>query len=86
MYVNIGPVAQILGVSCTTLRRWANNKSLPSRFWSCGGHRRYKLSDILLHAKQLGCKITQHSSKPHQRIHAEIYARVSGSKQKLTIN
>ena len=45
-YVSIGEAAQIKGVSIDTLRLWEEKEILiPVR--TEGGHRRYKLSDLL---------------------------------------
>ena len=81
MYISIGSVSKIIGISCTTLRLWDDTKQLPAAFRTCGGHRRYKLSTILLFCKHSGHEIAKHSLRMNQQLRAVTYARVSGSKQ-----
>jgi excisionase family DNA binding protein len=40
-------VADILGVSATTVRRWARTGALEPSVRTPGGHRRYRRADIL---------------------------------------
>jgi len=47
MYISIGKVAKIIGVACSTLRRWDRDSKLLPAFWTPGGHRRYRLTEIL---------------------------------------
>ena len=47
MLLTIGELAESLGVSVGTLRRWDRNGSLKPQLRTAGGHRRYFLKDAL---------------------------------------
>ncbi len=82
MYLSIGKVAQLINVSKSTLRRWDNDNVLPSSYKTCGGHRRYKLTKILIFCNQIGRKVNYLSNLSNDGIRAITYSRVSSSKQK----
>ena len=46
MFIAIGKVSKLLGVSTTTLRRWDLAGIIKSTFRTTGGHRRYRFIDI----------------------------------------
>ena len=54
MYLGIGKVAVMIGVSISTLRRWDKINVLSASYRTAGGHRRYKLVKILLFCKNIG--------------------------------
>ena len=73
MFISIGQVAKLAGLSKSTLRRWEKDNYLLPDYRTKGNHRRYKYKKIL---KFLGlCK-----EKSQEEVF--IYARVSASKQK----
>ena len=82
MYLSIGKVAKLIDVSVSTLRRWDNDHVLSASYKTCGGHRRYKLTKILLFCNQIGRKIRGSSNQSDTRVQAIIYARVSSARQK----
>jgi len=74
MYIRIGEVSRLLGVSNSTLRRWDMDNYLTSDYRTRGDHRRYKYKKIL---QFLG--IAKRETKKKEVF---IYARVSANKQK----
>lgn len=46
MYLSIGQVSEMIGVSISTLRRWEYEQRLVAAFRTLGGHRRYQLASI----------------------------------------
>lgn len=85
MYISIGKVARMIGVSATTLRRWDKAKTFSSDFKTVGGHRRYQLSKIL--AFQNNELIFEMGSEEESERRSKVpqvitYARVSSSKQR----
>ena len=80
MYLSIGKVSELIGVSPSTLRRWDRKNQFCCSFKTIGKHRRYLLNDIL----QFTNKIAKSNkiSSINQRPLAIIYCRVSGSKQR----
>jgi len=84
MYISIGKVSKILGVSISTLRRWDTFRKLFSSFTTIGKHRRYLLNDILYFADQI---VPQHEQQNNSsRTRAIIYCRVSRSKRKQDLH
>lgn len=73
MYISIGKLARLAGVSISTLRRWDDDNYLKSDYRTRGNHRRYNYKSIL---QFLGIV------KEENEINVVIYARVSSSKQK----
>ncbi|MHA1463584.1 MAG: IS607 family transposase [Candidatus Heimdallarchaeaceae archaeon] len=73
MLVRIGIAANLQGVATSTLRRWEREKKLMPFGRTRGGHRRYKLAQILGEEKE---------EEPHHSPVVVCYARVSGAKQK----
>ena len=73
MLVRIGIAAQVKGVSPSTLRRWKKEERLQPAGRTRGGHRRYKLTQLL--GKE------EKGSKQSEKIVLG-YARVSATKQK----
>jgi len=73
MFISIGKVSKLAGVSKSTLRRWEEDKYLLPDYRTKGNHRRYRYNTIL---KFLGL-IGEKSDKE-----VFIYARVSANKQK----
>ena len=74
LFLSIGQVASMLGVSTKTLRRWDKKGALNADFRTPGNHRRYekgKILNIIRKKKQ---------KKHHQQ--CAIYSRVSSSRQK----
>ena len=72
--ISIKKAAEILAVSCETLRNWEKlDKIVP--VYTAGGHRRYKLSDI-------ECMSSTDIVIEKETNRAAIYARVSTSDQK----
>ena len=47
MYLSISESAAIIGVSVSTLRRWDKNGLLHPDQYTLGGHRRYKLVNLM---------------------------------------
>ena len=85
MFVRISQVAQMVGVSPSTLRRWDKDKNLSACFRTIGGHRRYSLKKLLTFSKQIP-EITKPSTQkkaPPTRV--VTYARVSSSKQRTDL-
>ncbi len=76
MLVRIGKAASIQGVSASTMRRWEREEKILPYGRTRGGHRRYKLSQMLGEEEQEGEDNPQHN----QMVLG--YARVSGAKQK----
>ncbi len=73
MYISIGQVSKLAGVSVSTLRRWDVDNYLNSDYRTSGNHRRYNYKKIL---QFLGIV------KKENTINVAIYARVSSSKQR----
>lgn len=73
MLVRIGIAANIQGVSPSTLRRWEKEEQILPCGRTRGGHRRYKLSQMLGEEKE--------EKAQHKQVVLG-YARVSGAKQK----
>ena len=82
MYLGIGKVASMIGVSISTLRRWDNANLLVASYRTVGGHRRYKLVKILLFCKSIAIKISDSNQIQHAMVCVISYARVSSSKQR----
>ena len=57
-WVSTKMARQMLGVSATTIKRWANERKMPS-MRTAGGHRRFKRSDI---QRILGGQVTMSDS------------------------
>lgn len=74
MYISIGQVSTLLGISISTLRRYDDNGIFTSSYRTPGGHRRYELSIVL--------EITGEIPSPVVSDTVIGYARVSGHKQK----
>ena len=73
MYVSIGEVSKLTGISIVTLRRYDRLHKLKAKFRTPGNHRRYLVNEVLSFfglAKE---------SKPRINV---CYARVSSSDQK----
>ncbi len=47
MYISIGQVSKLAGVSISTLRRWDDSNYLNSDYRTKGKHRRYNYNKIL---------------------------------------
>jgi predicted site-specific integrase-resolvase len=73
MFISIGQVSKLAGVSKSTLRRWEKDKYLLPDYRTKGKHRRYLYNKIM---NFLGL------SKDKSEKEVFIYARVSASKQK----
>ena len=73
MFISIGQVAKLAGVSKSTLRRWEKDEYLPVDYRTRGNHRRYRFKRVL---QFLGL----HKEKSEKEVF--IYARVSASRQK----
>ena len=73
MFVSIGEISKIVGVSSSTIRRWEREGKICSCFRTPGGHRRYSVSI-------LKTKLGLITSKLKQKVIA--YARVSSHDQK----
>ena len=82
MYLGIGKVASMIGVSISTLRRWDTASLLSASYRTAGGHRRYKLVKILLFCKNLGITLPVSDQMQNSSLRVVSYARVSSSKQK----
>ena len=82
MYLSIGKVAKLMDVSVSTLRRWDNDTVLSASYKTCGGHRRYKLTKILIFCSQIGRTIRGSANQSDIRVRAITYARVSSARQK----
>ena len=81
--------AEALGVSCNTLRTWANN-SLISYQLTPGGHRRFDITSVC-HAQQPADRTSNYVRHPLPDPEQEastgvIYYRVSSSKRPLTFS
>ena len=82
MLIRISQVAYLLGVSATSLRRWDAEGILIPTFRTPGGHRRYKLTEVLAlrdSEENLGSEAEVES---HVNSTAVTYARVSSPRQK----
>src|SRR6187455_2426309 len=44
-WLTLGQAAKYLGVAQSTIRKWSDQKKLPA-FYTPGGHRRYRRSDL----------------------------------------
>lgn len=75
MYLSIGQVSHMIGVSPSSLRRWDENNILQHDYRTPGKHRRYSYRKIL---KFLGLS----NEKQEEEKQVVIYARVSANKQK----
>ena len=73
MFISIGQVSKLAGVSKSTLRRWERDEYLLPDYRTRGNHRRYRYNKIL---KFLGL----FKDKSEREIF--IYGRVSASKQR----
>lgn len=73
MYISIGELAEIIGVSTSTLRRWEREEKIKPSYRTYGGHRRYLVREIK-EALGLVCKELK------RKVIA--YARVSSHDQK----
>jgi putative resolvase len=76
--LSISETASRLGVAITTLRRWGREGRLES-FRTPGGHRRYKIGDVLRIKQELSGVRSAEASLARRTI---AYARVSTSGQK----
>jgi putative resolvase len=76
--LSISETAARLGVAITTLRRWGKEGRLES-FRTPGGHRRYKIGDVLRIKQELSGSIQPGSADGRLTL---AYARVSTSGQK----
>ena len=82
MFIAIGKVARLLGVSITTLRRWDTKGTLNSTFRTPGGHRCYRFTNIQAFISGEELAINNESTGNNLRPRAVTYARVSAAKQK----
>lgn len=82
MFIAIGKVARLLGVSCTTLRRWDTDGTLKSTFRTPGGHRRYRFINIQAFISSEELEINKETTANNILPRAVTYARVSAVKQK----
>ena len=82
MYLGIGKVATMIGVSISTLRRWDNDNLLSASYRTAGGHRRYKLIKILMFCKNIKTNIPDFNQVQQSLVRVVSYARVSSSRQK----
>ncbi len=82
MYISIGKVARIVGVACSTLRRWDRDEKLLPAFRTPGGHRRYSLTAILAFCKDTILEASGERDTEGHLLTAISYSRVSSSKQK----
>ena len=73
MYISIGEVSRLAGISRSTIRRWEEDDYLLPDYRTKGKHRRYLYTRIL---EFLGLK------KTRDKTEVFIYGRVSASKQK----
>ena len=80
MYLSIGKVSELMGVSPSTLRRWDHKKQFCSSFKTAGKHRRYLLNDILQFINKIAKPEIKITIKPKPQ--AIIYCRISSSKQR----
>ena len=76
MLVRIGIAASMQGVSASTMRRWEKEERLLPYKRTRGGHRRYKLSQMLGEEEQM----EENDNQFNPMVLG--YARVSGAKQK----
>ncbi|MCE7741543.1 MAG: MerR family DNA-binding transcriptional regulator [Candidatus Heimdallarchaeota archaeon] len=74
MLVRIGIAASMQGVSASTLRRWEREEKLLPSGRTRGGHRRYKLAQIIGEEKE-------ENNLQHNQVVLG-YARVSGTKRR----
>lgn len=74
LFLSIGQVASMLGVSTKTLRRWDKKGMLNADFRTSGNHRRYEKGRIL--------NLIRKKSQKKYRQQCVIYSRVSSSRQK----
>lgn len=87
MYISIGKVAQLFGVSVSTIRLWDKINKLTSDFRTLGGHRRYNLNTILTYISnrklsQIAQPETTNQITNQSSTNVIGYVRVSGNKQK----
>ena len=82
MYLGIGKVAAMIGVSISALRRWDGTNVLSTSYRTAGGHRRYKLVKILLFCKNIVRILSSSYQIPQTSLRVVTYARVSSSRQK----
>ena len=73
VFVSIGKVCELLGISLSTAYRWIKIGKLKSEFRTLGNHRRFNLSQI---------KHTFISSANHDNKLTVLYSRVSSHDQK----
>ena len=74
MFISIGQVSLLIGVSVSTLRRWEADERLLPSFRTKGGHRRYNLQAV---------KAEFYPSEDSQESRINLcYARVSSADQK----
>jgi putative resolvase len=76
LYLSIGAVASLIGVSTKTLRRWDKKSIFQSSFRTYGNHRRYCKNRVLEYIR----KGKKSYTNPIKR--CAIYGRVSTSRQK----
>ena len=74
MYLSIGKVARMTGISRSSLRRWDSDGTLCADYRTKGGHRRYAFN-----------KIRQFLGIEHEKKDVFIYTRVSANKQKADL-
>jgi len=82
MYLGIGKVAAMIGVSVSTLRRWDETNVFSASYRTAGGHRRYKLVKILLFCKNIRKILSSSYQIPKTSLRVVSYARVSSSRQR----
>jgi len=82
MYLGIGKVATMIGVSVSTLRRWDEGNLLSASYRTAGGHRRYKLIKILMYCRNIRKSVPDSRQIPSSIVRVVSYARVSSSRQK----
>ena len=82
MYLPIGKVATMIGVSISTLRRWDETNIFSASYKTVGGHRRYKLVKILLFCNNIRKILPGSDQIPNKTLCVVTYARVSSSRQK----
>ena len=82
MYLRIGKVATMIGVSISTLRRWDETNIFAASYKTVGGHRRYKLVKILLFCNNIRKILPGSDQIPNKTLRVVTYALVSSSRQK----
>ena len=82
MFISIGKVASIMGVACSTLRRWDKREKMLPAFRTPGGHRRYRLAAVLAFCSGTVGVPVEEQDEILRQPRAVLYARVSATRQK----